>query len=707
MKRFFIPLWLMACTTDDQKAAVAEPLVEVTDWCEAGLGGATGERAFSQDFARAHVGQRLFGPTGDWRGADEALVSMLGSAGALSEEVLGEYASTFSEVCHTTAASGSLSETAVSESGTVAIIRPGVGAPTISGSVTRVIIDVRDAHPDADVALAAGAALSSDLTVARRTERQMLGFPSQEDGWTHYENSLQEREVWIDGTADTDRELVFWTDAQLSPSAATVIGGLRMSGRASIVGHAVHAAVAESTWSGVGTAGLMWRSSDLATDGVRWPDIIPADISTADHEEHETAELEMGAVTGESSRTELQPYERVAEEPAADTDLATLQGALLVAYGTLDWFYPYFEVVGRDLDDALLAELDTAAALASVTRRDMKHGIGRLMHAIHDGHGYVYDWSGADWPEGYLAVQLQQIEGETVIRTSNHEGLEAGDTVIETDGVAVEDWYAEAETRYSASSDGYAFVMASDEFKEVNGSRTLTLRAPDGTEREETVGPMDWDALYSVPWGGSFRDNGWLDDLDAPNIYYVNLSDSVTPDETVVTDQWDDVVNADGIVLDMRDYPSLDIYGFAGFFNTEVFSAPWFDHPTWTGPSEFEFTREIWDMYPSEEPYTGPIALMVSPFSVSAAECFAQMLMDLPNVTVVGQQSASTNGTVTNLWLPGQFQIYFTGMRLLNLDGSQFHAIGVVPDVEVVPDHQELADGLDPELEAAISVLSL
>jgi hypothetical protein len=27
--------------------------------------------------------------------------------------------------------------------------------------------------------------------------------------------------------------------------------------------------------------------------------------------------------------------------------------------------------------------------------------------------------------------------------------------------------------------------------------------------------------------------------------------------------------------------------------------------------------------------------------------------------------------------------------------------------VEVVPDHQELADGLDPELEAAISVLSL
>ena len=627
------------------------------------------------------------------------------AAAAFDEGIVETYAAAFEDLCPGIPYVGSLSETQVSESGGVAIVRPGAGAPSLSGAVDQVIVDVRGAHPDADVAAAAGAALARDLTIAHRTERQMLGFPSQEDGWTHYETSLQQREVWIDGTADTDRTLIFWTDAQLSPAAATVIGGLRMAGRATIVGHPVHAAVAESTWSGLGESGLLWRSSDLTTDGIRWPDTIPADILSNAPEDEAAADLELEAVLGETMRNAMLPYERVAAEPAPDTDLATLQGALLVAYGTLDWFYPYFEVVGRDVDQALLTELDTAASLDTVTRVDMKHGIGRLMHAIHDGHGYVYDWSGADWPDGYLAVQLQEIDDAPVIRVSNHDGLNAGDTIVATDGVAVEDWYAEAETRYSASSDGYAFVMASDEFKEVHDSRTLTLRAPDGTEREETVGPMDWDALYSVPWGGSFRDNGWLDDLGASNIYYVNLSDSVTPDESVVTDQWDQVSMADGIVLDMRDYPSLDIYGFAGFFNPETFSAPWFDHPTWTGPTEFEFTREIWEMYPSEDPYTGPIALMVSPFSVSAAECFAQMLMDLPNVTVVGQQSASTNGTVTNLWLPGQFQIYFTGMRLLNLDGSQFHAIGVVPDVEVTPLVQDLADGLDPELEAAIDIL--
>ena len=45
-------------------------------------------------------------------------------------------------------------------------------------------------------------------------------------------------------------------------------------------------------------------------------------------------------------------------------------------------------------------------------------------------------------------------------------------------------------------------------------------------------------------------------------------------------------------------------------------------------------------------------------------------------------------------------------MRLLNLDGSQFHTIGVVPDVEVVPNTTDLAEGKDPELMAAIDVLS-
>ena len=89
----------------------------------------------------------------------------------------------------------------------------------------------------------------------------------------------------------------------------------------------------------------------------------------------------------------------------------------------------------------------------------------------------------------------------------------------------------------------------------------------------------------------------------------------------------------------------------------------------------------------------------------SAAECFAQMIEYLPNVTVVGQPSAATNGTITNAWLPGQIQMTFTGMRLLNPDRTEFHGIGVIPDIDVVPTVEQFAAGLDPELNEAVDFL--
>jgi C-terminal processing protease CtpA/Prc len=74
-------------------------------------------------------------------------------------------------------------------------------------------------------------------------------------------------------------------------------------------------------------------------------------------------------------------------------------------------------------------------------------------------------------------------------------------------------------------------------------------------------------------------------------------------------------------------------------------------------------------------------------------------------VTVVGQLSACTNGTVTSFWLPGNLSLTFTGMRLRNPDGSEFHGIGVVPDIEVQPTAAQFAAGEDPELQAAVDLI--
>ena len=183
------------------------------------------------------------------------------------------------------------------------------------------------------------------------------------------------------------------------------------------------------------------------------------------------------------------------------------------------------------------------------------------------------------------------------------------------------------------------------------------------------------------------------------------MAGGVTSDESAAVAELAAAESTTGVILDMRDYPNLDIYGFAGTFNPTAYSAPTFGHPTWTGPGRFAIEEEIWSFSSARHVVDEPVVLLVSNKSVSAAECFAQMVMNLDNVTVVGQQSASTNGTITNAWLPGRWQVTFTGMKLTNSDGSDFHGIGVVPDIEVTPTPADFAAGVDPELMEALAVL--
>ena len=45
-------------------------------------------------------------------------------------------------------------------------------------------------------------------------------------------------------------------------------------------------------------------------------------------------------------------------------------------------------------------------------------------------------------------------------------------------------------------------------------------------------------------------------------------------------------------------------------------------------------------------------------------------------------------------------------MQLLNPDGSRFHGIGIVPTVEVVPTAADYRDGREPEILAALALLT-
>ncbi|SVE22043.1 uncharacterized protein METZ01_LOCUS474897, partial [marine metagenome] len=183
-----------ACGSDSETDDTATgDLVEVNSWCDAGLGGDAGTRTLEADLASAHVGHRLFGPSTDWLGADATLTTMLEGDAPFSDSLLSTYAAEFDSICAADATDGVTTGVIITSEGTVAVIRPGIDAPSsLPDGTTAVVVDLRNMFVGADAAAAASIAMSMDVELGIRTQRRFLGFPSQDadNSWTHYESSL-------------------------------------------------------------------------------------------------------------------------------------------------------------------------------------------------------------------------------------------------------------------------------------------------------------------------------------------------------------------------------------------------------------------------------------------------------------------------------------------------------------------------------------
>lgn len=715
-------LLLFACSQESPKDSepantlplTLEPATQLDDPCDAALAGTPGESSFAADFSRAHADARFFGPAADWLSADEVLVSVLDGDDPFITSTLDAYAAEIDDLCALAARNDPLGAVVVEQLDTTAWITPGTGTVTISDDTTIVAIDLRTlpATADGDAALdaAVAVALGGEVDVGKVGIRKWSGFPTQ---WTANVYSTDEKTIDLDiiGTSSVSRDLVFFTGPQLSPHAAKVAGGLRVIGRATIIGYDIHTAVAESSWAGIGDGGLLFRAGLLQSDDeVPWPDRIPADVPTSTPEnavENLADYLIDTPLTGDATRSGMEAWDAMAGTQDTALTVASMRAAMMVAHGTLERFWPYFDVVDNDLDAALTTALDEIDGLSEGDREGMLDVLGRFQHELYDGHAFYGDWFGGTEPTGYFALQIQQVDGKPVVRASAHEGIHAGDTIVSIDGVDAAEWYAEAMGRYSAATDGYLFDLACREMLVTWGSRTFELEDPDGNRTTVTPTPVSYEESYVVPWGGTYRESGWLDDLGAPDILYLNMNGTLTTDwEAQIEPILAELPNAAGLVIDMRDYPGINHYQLVPYLRTESFTSPIFGYPIWEGPDLFSWDDSFYSYSPSSAAFGGPKVLLVSNKSVSAAENFSQMLFPDPTVTVVGQPSAATNGNITGGYLPGGFYMMFTGMRILNADGSQFHGIGIPVEVEVVPTPAQFRDGIDPELAAALTVLS-
>ncbi|WP_394831846.1 S41 family peptidase [Pendulispora rubella] len=484
---------------------------------------------------------------------------------------------------------------------------------------------------------------------------------------------------------------------------------MRLANRAWIAGEGVRAEAAEARWTAVKNGGLAWRAQELYAGDARWPDEVPADFPAQDFDQGASRTADLGTpparATGPANRPKLEPIVPGMQPQPEALGLGEARAALLAVHGAARRFFPYFKVTGDHIDARLHETMDALEALPSLDRVSVRNLLRRFGEALHDGHVGAGDYSSTPVSGGYFAAVLEDVNGEPVVRRTSAEGVHPGDTIVRVGSVSVADWYARERPLSSASTEGSLRLKIMRSMLRLPGPTEFGLRAPDGTHRAVTVQPVSADDYFAFGTAATHRPPGWLGDLGAPKLYYTTMTETLA-DTAAFRQTLAEARDAEGLILDMRGYPAVSLYEAAARLIPYSFSSPIFNVPV-VRPASQTFSPQSFDPGVLTDPsYTGPIVLLIGPSAISAAENFSTMLVDAKRLTaIVGRRSAGTNGNITTLFLPGALSFTFTGMEILHTDGSRFHGIGIVPNIEVTPTAEDFHNGIDPELARAVDEL--
>jgi C-terminal processing protease CtpA/Prc len=153
----------------------------------------------------------------------------------------------------------------------------------------------------------------------------------------------------------------------------------------------------------------------------------------------------------------------------------------------------------------------------------------------------------------------------------------------------------------------------------------------------------------------------------------------------------------------MRGYPGFNLAEpLAHFTRKKIRSARWnIPNPARPDREGMTFVISDWSVAPSA-PFIDHVVFLTDGRAVSAAETFMGIVEAHKLGPIVGGATAGTNGNINPFYVPGNFLIWWTGMKVLKPDGSRHHGIGILPTVQAPRTFAGVAAHRDEVLEAGI-----
>jgi len=336
------------------------------------------------------------------------------------------------------------------------------------------------------------------------------------------------------------------------------------------------------------------------------------------------------------------------------------------------------------------------------------------LNVSHVGVGPVDMWPSVEpvvWGSGKVGIDLRLLDGEAVITRvepgspAELAGLHPGFILQNIAGVSVEQLLAEAQDRlappYNDQSrlDQLTRSLLRFIYGEPGACVNLIYLNEKDEMREACV-----ERMYRPRTGEmgdvlplaylEFESRRLVNDLGYIrfNTFHVDL----IPDMLAAVS---DLQDAPGIIIDLRGNPGGDPTA------CEQLAAQFLDEQEFLFGS-FKIRSGVIDRrVTGENVYPGPLVVLIDSLSFSGSEYFSSSMQAVGRGVIIGERSPGGLTAMNVTSLSNGAILGYPVAQLLTPDGVALEGSGVIPDINVTLQREQLLAGIDAQLQAAIDYI--
>ncbi len=369
--------------------------------------------------------------------------------------------------------------------------------------------------------------------------------------------------------------------------------------------------------------------------------------------------------------------------------------AVIYFWSILRNFYPYPEVVAKEWDSILKEAL--SKTIEKINNESFLQTLNKLTAEVNDGHAQIINIE--EFDRQYTPPVSLSLVDSTIFVTGckncDSLGLKVGDELLKIDGNNALQLLEEISKYVSAAT--YHFKNYRALYRILEGLKgtfvTLTLRDSNDSIKHIILERTNY---YFKP------DNPIpVKKIIDQNIIYLdaNRASSKKVKQTIATTGEGEI-----LIIDLRPFPNVQTNILRTLMKSNKMESQKWLVPEIIFPFQYEYHYDStsWVIRGKKPSVKCNIIFLINGEALSYSETFISFIKYYNIGTLIGEPTAGSNGNVVSATFDKKYRLLFTGMRVLNQDGSNLHGYGIPPDIEVRPTYQGMRNGKDEILDRAI-----